>query len=422
MNRLIIYYLLLFVTISACQQDINIEESIQKDITIEEVKTVFNARKTYNTNSRTSDSKNSMDIVWDLAIYKELNIGDALFFPVKSNFDEEGKKYVSSGEGTNRFPIDYTSFGRAYKDESGEVVLDYIMPVPTENTPEFTGYFLVSDWGGIAKRILTYENGILVKEEKVSEQQINNGKNNRSKLGCTQYDYWWCVDVYVDGEIRASKCTHEYSEIICTNPQPISDLDPGTGSETGSTGGSSSGSIPEDGSLCYHPFIESMLVDCDEVICSDEGFVVDENGNCVPSLKYEDVETFELCYENLSFISVGNSYTADITGLGATVWNNLTGQLAINVEFGNSCISIPKSFASSSSIAAQYFSEIYNYSRKKLYLWVNSTYTPLTSFSVRNKLLEIIRQELNTEFSGSEFNIGSGCSGNIPVSVADYGC
>lgn len=164
-----------------------------------------------------------------------------------------------------------------------------------------------------------------------------------------------------------------------------------------------------------------MYVDCNEVICS-EGYIINENEECVPDIKYEDVETFELCYENLSFISVANSYTADITGLGATVWNNLTGQLTINVEFGNSCISIPKSFASSPSIAAQYFSEIYNYSRRKLYLWVNSTYTPLTIFSVRNKLLEIIRQELNTAFSGSEFNIGSGCSGNIPVSVADYGC
>ncbi|GAA5038767.1 hypothetical protein GCM10011506_37020 [Marivirga lumbricoides] len=251
-----------------------------KDITIEEVKAAFNARKTQNINSRTS-TDNSVDIVWDLAIYKELEVGDVLFFPTKSNIGEEGKRYVSSGEGTKRFPVDYTSFGRAYKDEAGEVVLEYVMPVPTENTAEFTGYFLVSDWGDEAKRMLIYENGILIEESKVTQQPNHNEENNRSMSGCVQYDYWFCVDVHIDGELRSSKCTHDYTEIVCTDPLPIAGQDPGTGSETGGTGGGGPSDPDNPNSLCRHPFIEGMWVDCDAVICS-ENYLADENGECVP--------------------------------------------------------------------------------------------------------------------------------------------
>ncbi|PTB88611.1 hypothetical protein C9994_17685, partial [Marivirga lumbricoides] len=47
----------------------------------------------------------------------------------------------------------------------------------------------------------------------------------------------------------------------------------------GGGGGSANPSGPNG--LCAHPFIEGMWVDCDAVICS-EGYVADENGECVP--------------------------------------------------------------------------------------------------------------------------------------------
>lgn len=50
-------------------------------------------------------------------------------------------------------------FWLGLKDENDEVVLEYVMPVPTENTGEFTGYFQVSDLGGEVKSHLIYKEG-----------------------------------------------------------------------------------------------------------------------------------------------------------------------------------------------------------------------------------------------------------------------
>ncbi len=279
------FTLILLFTSCSKEEEIKVEEA--KDITIDEVKAEFNSRKVQNANSRTSEAS-SVDIVWDLAVYKELAIGDVLFFPTKSTDATEGKKYVSSGEGTKRFPVDYTSFGRAYKDEDDIVVLEYIMPVPTANTAEFTGYFLVSDWGGEAKRIKFYENGNFVREAEVSQQSVIDGENNRSMASCTIIDHYWCVTASGGGSSYTT-CTYEGSTMTCEAPTlaPPDPADPGLGG-----GGPSSPSGP--GGLCAHPLIEGMWVDCDEVICS-EGFEADANGECVPD-----------CGENMVLDDEGN--------------------------------------------------------------------------------------------------------------------
>ncbi|GAA5033696.1 hypothetical protein GCM10011506_26320 [Marivirga lumbricoides] len=270
----------------SCNQEEVIQLEEAKDITIEEVKEAFNARKKQNANARTNGSDTSIDILWDLAIYKELNVGDVLFFPTKSIGGEEGKRYVSSGEGTKRFPVDYTSFGRAYKDEKDEVVLEYVMPVPTENTAEFTGYFLVSDWGEEVKQILVYENGNLIGQ---TNPQSQNEISNRSGGNCSIIDHWWCVQTSVGDRIVATRCTYDGSTMVC-EPDELAPPDP---SNPGGGGGGSANPSGPNG-LCAHPFIEGMWVDCDAVICS-ENYVADENGECVPD-----------CGENMVLNSEGN--------------------------------------------------------------------------------------------------------------------
>ena len=214
----LVFSIVLLFLFSSCKKEEEVTIEKAKDITIEEVKAVFNSRKVQHPNFRTNEPSSSMDIVWDLGIYKELEIGDVLFFPVKSNGQGEEKHYVSSGEGIKRFPVNYTSYGRAYKDETGEVVLEFIVPVPTENTPEFTGYLLLSNWGGEAKHMFNYEKGILVSQTGISQQQNTNEESNRSMAHCIITDHWNCVSVSSEHAPTYTTCTYVGSTIYCHEP------------------------------------------------------------------------------------------------------------------------------------------------------------------------------------------------------------
>lgn len=136
---------------------------------------------------------------------------------------------------------------------------------------------MVSDWQGDPKRKVIYENGEIVDVVAISKQNIaNRNIENERMQGCTIIDYWWCLT----GNSYTT-CTHEGSTIYCTGSHGVSypSLDPPTG---GSGGGYSVPAIPSGPSgLCDHPFIDGLLVDCDETICG-EGFVADENRDCVP--------------------------------------------------------------------------------------------------------------------------------------------
>ncbi len=278
MNRLIIYYLLILVTITACQQDNNFEEAIERDITIEEVQAVFKEKQSKNIQSRTTN--NPMDIVWDRAVYKELNVGDGLFFPVNTNTAGEGKLFMSMPNSDKKYLADYASYSMAYKNEDGEVVLEHVIPVSTADTERFTGFLLVSEWQGDAKRKVYYQNGEITDVAALSKQYIDKEDIDGQRMNtCYIVDDWWCVTATTSAGNSYTTCTYEGSYIYCEEPQELAP--PAPDPSGGGGGGSSDPSGP--GGLCEHPFIEGMYVDCNEVICS-EGYVADENGNCVPEL------------------------------------------------------------------------------------------------------------------------------------------
>lgn len=269
-KRSLYLFTFLFLIVNACQKDQETIPENEKDITIEEVQKKFN--EVHSTKSRKA---NELDIVWDRGIYKDLSVGDALYFPVKSVNTDEGKHYVSIGEETKRFPVAYTSFSRAYKNDLGEVVLEYVMPVPTSNSKEFTGYLVISDWGDEVKRLVYYEEGILVADYGASTFEGTDTESLRKSSNCVIIDHYWCVTVTVGEDVSVTRCTYEGSTMTCKEPPVLAGPNPGP--EFGG-GGPSEPSGPDG--LCAHPFIEGLYVNCDEVICSD-GFVADENGNCI---------------------------------------------------------------------------------------------------------------------------------------------
>ena len=94
-------------------------------------------------------------INYDLGVYKDISLGDALSFPVKT----DNKLYVSGSDSTKRFSVESTSFILAYKSQ-GKIYVDFIQPVPTSNDSTFKGYILHSKWNtDKPKRILYYVKG-----------------------------------------------------------------------------------------------------------------------------------------------------------------------------------------------------------------------------------------------------------------------
>ncbi len=213
-----------------------------------------------------------MDIVWDAAVYKELNVGDGLFFPIKSNPNKAGGSFFSEPGSGKKVSTDYVSYSMAYKEENGEVVLEYIIPVATAETEKFTGFLLVSDWAGDAKRKVYYQNGEKVNVIALSKQVIRNDEldNKRTKSNCYIIDHYWCTTVTTQ-EGSHTTCTYEYSSIYCDEPKYIAPPSPDT---------SSGGSEDNQEAHCEHPFVQGMYVDCNEDFC-DEGYQLDQNGNCI---------------------------------------------------------------------------------------------------------------------------------------------
>jgi hypothetical protein len=207
------------VLTSSCVQEEQNLITPDKDISLEEAKAAMNALSSQNSQLRTSQSTNA---VWEQSIYKVLAEGDVLVFPVKEDRGNDLKRYVSSGEGTNRFPTVYTAFGSAHKNETGEVVFEHNMPVPTANTSKFTGYLLVSDWGGEAKRLLFYEDGVFTKKTGASVINYEGDQQQRTASDCYILNNWLCVQVTIaEQNITYVNCTYEGSVMVCEEPEVL---------------------------------------------------------------------------------------------------------------------------------------------------------------------------------------------------------
>ena len=127
----------------------------------------------------------------------------------------------------------------------------------------------------------------------------------------------------------------------------------------------------------------------------------------------------KLCASSMQFNHIGNSFTAEVDDLGLSVWNDYAGLPVVNVELGTVCISLPDYDVPDAVSAADYFSQMFNWSRERVDLAIQLGEIPVTNTSVRTLFLETLRGELDNFFSGSSFSTGP-CRGNISSSTANY--
>ncbi|MGM0580190.1 MAG: hypothetical protein ACQETL_05895 [Bacteroidota bacterium] len=419
MNRLIIYCLVFIATISACQQDKSFEESNQKDITIEEVQTVFKEKQSKNIHSRTNN--NPMDIIWDRAVYKELNIGDGLFFPVNTNTNGEGKLFMSMPDSDKKFLADYASYSMAYKDEDGEVVLEHIIPVSTADTEKFTGFLLVSEWQGDAKRKVYYENGEIIDVAALSKQYIDKEDIDGQRMStCYIVDDWWCVTATTSAGNSYTTCTYEGSYIYCEEPQEIAPPSPDP--DSGGGGGSTGPSGPDG--LCEHPFIDGMYVDCNEVICS-EGYIVNENDECVIDCGDDMIPDgeggcktpgFKICNRYIPFDEIPNddeesSFTGEVLNVNVPAIHSETGD-QVSAYWGAWCVTFGSSAlnVNSSTQASNIFKQAWEISTQEAEIWLNLQNTKPTDIEFSNYFKSIFESNLANLANGTVFlTTGGGC-------------
>ena len=103
-----------------------------------------------------------------------------------------------------------------------------------------------------------------------------------------------------------------------------------------------------------------------------------------------------------------------------TAINGATNQV-INAELGTNCIQFNDYHISNSFEASVIFAVIFTAARAQIASELNAGLLVPNTVSIRARLTQIIRGTMSLEYPGSTFG-SSGCSGDIPSSVADYGC
>ena len=238
-------------------------EILDKDITVPEVQSLYNEISATNSNGRQT---NDVGIMWEEATYKEISLGDALFFPL----DSTTNRYVRLNDEEPIRPIEEVSHAFAYKTPDGETHLDLVHTISTQDTEEFTGYVTVSDWNGDSGYTIAYENG----------QVVESPTSGRAE-GCTTTHYFDCTTVLSGGE-EYTHCEYAGSTIHCGSPPDIFAPSDPTG-DGGGGGGKGGGTT----SLCPHPTIDGEFIVCGS--CDIEGFSRDENGNCVRNIDLDEI-------------------------------------------------------------------------------------------------------------------------------------
>ena len=145
-------WLIMLITILIFSCEIQDETIIEKDISVADVKTLYQQLNTSQSNGRQTDD---LVILWDKAQYRDITTGDALVFPIETSV----RKYVRSEGTTTAYPLENQAQAFAYRSADGTLLLDYVQMIPTAPTEQFTGYVSVADWNGEPKHLFRYENG-----------------------------------------------------------------------------------------------------------------------------------------------------------------------------------------------------------------------------------------------------------------------
>jgi hypothetical protein len=117
-----------------------------------------------------------------------------------------------------------------------------------------------------------------------------------------------------------------------------------------------------------------------------------------------------------NFQTVGNSYTTSLTGLGAHFVHNDPPYENLDIEFKESCLSIPN-YGISTATAGALFNTAFNNAVSTAMTELASGVT--TSITLQNRLKTLIQANIAAAKPGATWSTAL-CSGNISSSTAQY--
>lgn len=259
----------------------------------------------------------------------------------------------------------------------------------------FTGIISILDTQGITEASTSYSAG---------EPIISDGLSNGRVTDCHLEVYIEWTEVCVDG-YGCHITEYEVKTVeICSG----SSGDGGSSGDIG--GGDDPGGMPDGGAGDPGGY---------PVICG-EGMVSDGSGGCVINTWEEGDQTVGKLCPDAVFKLTGSGFTAEILNLGLTAINYRESKV-IDVQIPSSCITIPSYNLSTGADAADVFSVAFNNARENVYRELTLDKLEENSVAVRARLIELIRFFLVDGVQGSSFSSGS-CSGDIPITEANYGC
>ena len=163
-SRQVQFWVMLFMAFLIFSCDTKDDDLIEKDITVQEVQSLYHQISKTNSSGRQT---NDVGILWEEATYKEISLGDALFFPL----DSTTSRYVRLNDEEAIRPIEEVSHAFAYKTPDGETHLDLVHTISTQDTEEFTGYVVGSDWQSETGYVIAYENGQVVERQSSGREE-----------------------------------------------------------------------------------------------------------------------------------------------------------------------------------------------------------------------------------------------------------
>lgn len=272
----------------------------------------------------------ALDINWDEAIFYQKKNIEIVEVPVHRN----GKGVSIGSNQSNNLISKVLIFKRGSKYEAA--VMDII---PVTETFEFSNEFLENltlkdlskKYSGLLNFYDIHTNdlisGYLIKEGLVIKKlnkSSKTGSNNRLDCYSITTTYWTCSAYGCNEDYQTYYEYCYYTPDQNVYDQSLEPTDPLAG---GGGGG------------------ENSLIELDQTIG-------------------------QLC-NNLIFSHVGNSFTAEVTGLGLTAINHLLNK-AIHAEIGICCIQIPDYYLSNGIEASTVFTNAFNSARQQIGNLLNS--------------------------------------------------
>jgi hypothetical protein len=313
--------------------------------------------------------------LWDRAKVVSLSVGPGVLIPLK--FDDD--YYAKIGDSGVEIPIKNTTHLLVYRGSDSKMHSEIVTTIPDENyfegvaTKPFTGSSVIEDWNG------NFQKGYRYTKEGVTP--ILSSGQSTGKVQCIITDWYNCVSVG-GGSSSCSYC--------CTTQTCADDGGGGGGGDSG--GGTGGGDYGGGGG-------------------GGGGY---GTGNPSDGYTYaQDPNHNRLC-GSINFSKVGNSYTAQLYGLGLKAFHTGTGN-QIQAQLSVVCLEIP-SYGWQPYDAYEDFKLVWKQSMESILALMDAELLPAYAPAIRAEIVLQVQSRLRP---GSRFSTGP-CLGPVQSTYVEY--